>query len=528
MLMGKQLPPHHPLLGGAAQKAGEENHEETGRDAYMSAESFNENDSDEDPGMTDSATPQSCAGSDDGASLKLGAEEAKILNQSWQGSPHSLISSKSIGIARDAMSPQFALADASRDAGHERRCIWSPEKRHVAGSSVDQLDSRTYDDEDEDDSTVNQSLNISSSSLRREKTDNAECGEKACNAQSAASHQLSAWLSDDVKNTGSSRHRGMIAQRATMGRKRVYGAVVIQQWFRKLLQQEAQKERDHVKALLRERREKNKNETHVRQLQDEILASSLRTEKEQLLKANLQQREEEVERATQRLKRTLQPSLCLPPASLAAAAPRRATELISKSSAESSSPQSSSPQRPSSITQLAALQPTPESVSTAAEDGEVANGQERSLMDALRVSVERSADMLGLARGKSWSPSGNTSCPSVPVNTSSPSCRATLTVEVGIEDEGASDDHSALISAPQDGHSHWPPTSPHLRALGKDAGFEMAGMPAATNTFVTAAASASRPSYDVGSTSPSYHDTSVACSAVTSELMQVLMARTSL
>ena len=142
-------------------------------------------------------------------------------------------------------------------------------------------------------------------------------------------------------------------------------------------------------------------------------------------------------------------------------------------------------------------------------------------MDALRVSVERSADMLGLARG-------NTSSPSVRVKNSSPSCRTTLTLEVGIEDEGASDDYSALICAPQDEHSHWPPTSPHLRAPGKDAGFEMAGMPAATNTFVTAAASASRPSYDVGSTSPSYHDTSVACSAVTSELMQVLMARTSL
>jgi hypothetical protein len=150
-------------------------------------------------------------------------------------------------------------------------------------------------------------------------------------------------------------------------------------------------------------------------------------------------------------------------------------------------------------------------------------------MDALRVSVERSADMLGLARGNSWCPSGNSSCPSVRVNTSSPSCRATLTVEVGIEGEGASDDYSALMSAPQDGHSHRSPTSPHLRAPpGKDAGFEMAGMPAVTNTFVTAAASASRPSYGVGSTSPSYHDTSVACSAVTSELMQVLMARTSL
>lgn len=437
MLTGKQIPPDHPLLGGASPRAG----------------------------------------SDDEASFKLGEEEAQILNKSWQGSPHTDRSSRSMGGEHDATTSPPSSRFASVNASRERECTWSPQARNVTGASVDQSDSRTYDQDEED--TVNQSLNasvISASSSRDERP------------TMRPSTPPLASMPDDSPASGP-RHRGMIAARAMMGRKRVYGAVVIQQWLRKLLQRKAQQERENVKQLLRERREKKDHEEHERRAQEEMLTASLRSEKEESLKETLQQREEEVERATRRLKRNLQASMSFPTAPCAPATPTSArdTSLLFKSSLPNS-PQ----QRASASRGDASSHASPVSVKSAgaAHENDDDKEQEQSLMDALRASVERSADMLGLVRGTASPHAASPHAARSPHTMCSPlsmsAVSAVSSARYGISYEGVFRDdnnHNRAQTAHQQ-TTHLPSNSPsqHTRSLHKST----ASSPAESCTYHTA------------------------------------------
>jgi hypothetical protein len=380
MLTGKRLAHNHPLLRGA----GLEIESEQGR-------------VEEDP-VAARASSAEAEGSDDEQKSRLGEEEARILNESWQGSPQSHRSSHGVREATvSSPSSHFASVNASR----ERSCVWSPTASHITGASVDPMDSATYGDMVDDD-TVNQSLNASVASVGSARDER----NRALHAEA------------------SSRHRGIIAARAMMGRKRVYGAVVIQLWFRKMLHRKKQRERASVKSMLRERRQKKQDEA-TRRAHEDTLAASVRSEKEKALEAALEQREQEVERATQRLKRSLPSSLPFSAGSRTNSSQRVHSGSEADTFSQSAVP--SSPPQKANVNTWHASAASPQSATAARERGD-GRGEEQTLMDALRASVERSADLLGFARC--------TGSPAAHCSPHAASAMSALSARYGIEDEG--------------------------------------------------------------------------------------------
>jgi len=483
----------------------------------------------------------------DEAAFDMAENEAQILSESWQGSPRSILGSKStVEGGDDTISPpssRFASANTSR----ERQCAWSPEARHITSASVDQMDSRAYDEDDED-NMVNQSLDTSVTSATYEHVERHTARSSAASARSSHSSsptrvrpplevnavraRLSASSPSKSEEAhleiGASRHRGTIAARAMMGRKRVYGAVVIQRWMRLQLQRNAQRQRNDVKDLLRERRERKDDEQQVRRLEEDRLAASLRSEKEQSLKAALEQREHEVEQATQRLKRNMQAAMprCAAPRSAASSASaaaalaasvtgsgassampspmRRPDDLdraedLSKPSAASSPSKSTRRQDSYSMASPASFKSTSETCTRPAVKVE-----EQSLMNALRASVERSADMLGLVRG---SPIAGRS-PRVVLNASTMS-----SAKYGVEDEGASSDDGNPFPAQHQPHSQSYHCSPHSHTSANEPA--VASKVSAHAPHFSKAAPMSSPGG-----SPSYRSSGVLSPVATSDLLR--------
>ena len=237
-------------------------------------------------------------------------------------------------------------------------------------------------------------------------------------------------MAKDVAQTaGEVRLKGTMAARALMGRKRVYGAVVIQHWFRRMQQQQKQRERENVKNMLRERREKKEEEEEARRKQQDLVAASLRSEKEHSLKAALERREQEVERATQRLKRNLQASLSGGVQAFDSPPEAFDGELLSKS--QDSPPQPTPPKETNTVDGISSRPPLLVQGRTAGCERGPHQEQRDSLMDALRVSVERSADLMGLVR-PSASPSA--SVKSAPL---AMSAATVMTARCDWKDEGA-------------------------------------------------------------------------------------------
>jgi len=400
VLTGRQLANDHPLLTGvtAEEKRKEDACASGAAVAGEDPLSTDLGDADMDGAETDELPPRPLD-----SPVKAGAEEARILTESWLGSPHSHRSGRTEG-ADATLSPpssQFASADASQEYQ------WSPAAAHATSSSADPLDTRKYDD-DEDDDTVNQSLNASdvsrrsahsSASLRqaRQRATPSPTREPRLSAGSPRAGRAAAASPGQLaEEAAAARHKGTIAARAMMGRKRVYGAVVIQRWFRQLLQREAQAQRDDVRQMLRERRARAEEERQKRRAEEGERTAALRAKEERSRQAALEEREEEVERATQRLKRSLHASVSLPGAAAAAGARARSRSPLresggARSPAARGLAASSPPSSP----------PAAHSPAAAREGGEQASSsqQEQSLMEALRASVERSADLLGLVRG---------------------------------------------------------------------------------------------------------------------------------
>ena len=405
MLTGKQLALDHPLLRGSAAEE------------HLRVEGIR---SGETP--IDARSAQGAAGTDESVGnddltpritdvpVTAGEEEAQILTESWLDSPNSRMSSTCAapreGEDRTLSPPSSHFA--SVNASHEDKYAWSPAAMQATSSSVE----HKYDDDD----AVNQSLNasIGSDVFARDCRHSVQFSASTRGVQSPPSSRASSVgqsspgapfeprsPEEQEFEAAGARHRGTIAARAMMGRKRVYGAVVIQRWFRVLLQRQTQEQRDDVKKILRERREKAQADQQKRREEEDSRAASLRSEREESVKAALEHREEEVERATQRLRRTMQASVPLRAAhgtaNSSGVVPRSSTDSPSRLSSAGSPLARAPPSGSESF-----LDPThsPRQVETAAGSQE-----EQSLMDALRASVERSADMLGLVRG-SGSPLG--------------------------------------------------------------------------------------------------------------------------
>jgi len=411
MLTGKRLAHNHPLLGGAEPEIeSEPRRREQGR-------------VEEEPVAARGSLGEA-EGSDDEHPCRLGEEEARILNESWQGSPQSHRSSHGV---RDATVSSPSSHFASVNASRERSCAWSPTASHITGASVDPMDSATYGDLVDDD-TVNQSLNASVASVG-----------SARDERSSALHA-----------EASSRHRGIIAARAMMGRKRVYGAVVIQLWFRKMLHRKKQRERANVKSMLRERREKKHDEA-TRRAHEDTLAASVRSDKEKALEAALEQREQEVERATQRLKRNLPSVLPFSAGSRTNSSQRMHSGSEADTLSQSSVP--SSPPRKANFNTWHASAASPHSATAARERGAegTGEGEEQTLMDALRASVERSADLLGFARC--------TGSPAAHCSPNSASAVSAISARYGIEDEGGLCNEDGLCVDDGPASAHQPQTN---------------------------------------------------------------------
>ena len=192
---------------------------------------------------------------------------------------------------RDATMSSPSSRFASVNESREHSCAWSPAASHVTGASADPIDGAAYGNIVDED-TVNQSLNASMASVGSA-LDGRSSGDPAgapsriprapspprerpspgvdavqenqLGSPSRLSASLSSVCADEPTDVpGGTRHRGTIAARALMGRKRVYGAVVIQQWFRRMLHRKKQQERNTVKSMLRERRERKEAEAELR------------------------------------------------------------------------------------------------------------------------------------------------------------------------------------------------------------------------------------------------------------------------
>ena len=433
-LTGKAMPPGHPLLGGSI----------LGEDGAGSAQWENLSHTCE---MVDS-TPSHADGSDNEDSIKPGEEEARILQASWQGSESSP--------ARSA--PQSPTGGRDTTMSPPPSAAWSPEARRITGASVDRVNSRAYD-ESRDDDSVNQSVNASA---EFENARLATAQSFVTNGNESCSPAKARLLPPSMLSPGEAPaavFRGTIAARALLGRKRVYGAVLIQRWFRLLLNRQAQRQQEDVKSLLRERRQKKADEEQARRVQEDLRAASLRAEQEQSVKAALEQREEDVKRATERLKRNLDQSLRLP------APVASSTAVISAESAD-----------------------TP----IANDDAAGAGGDEQELpiMDALRASVERSADALGFARANG-SPCAECSPP------------AEASALYGLEDADASSETEACIISPRDfapsNHTQESPAPSPKRAGAAPAGTSASTASAGLSPGAIDAASACQMSMVVGS-----------------------------
>lgn len=209
---------------------------------------------------------------------------------------------------------------------------------------------------------------------------------------------------EQARVQAASTQRGTLAARAQMGKRRVLGAVTVQRWFRVLLQRREHEERSAVRGLLQGKREKLKDEHARREREKMEEERKKRGEEEARRQAEEARREEEVEEACVRLKRKVERALPPPSAAVhlrlrmhaagkARAAP--ASVASSEDGAQREEGRSEEERASGGVEGGRRAEPQPQQLGD--EDGEEET-ELTFLSHVLRVSVERSADAVGLDR----------------------------------------------------------------------------------------------------------------------------------